>query len=235
MNAAQVRAKARMAQNRREAEIEEEELESGELNLVPYLDIVTNVMLFLLATVTSGLVLGTINSSLPEYAGQTGGTQPLPVPGEETPIQLVVAVTKPEILIFSLSGLEGNLKEPRLRSTAKTPGKLYDYRKVTQVANEIVEKHWPGKPVMSTVNGLPKCLDDQNHALPDNGCRPDKSTEVFLMVDKDIPYEAVIATMDALRQNCIEYAPKTDDKSPDTCKKVGAMLFPGVIFSSGIQ
>ena len=61
MNAAQVRAKARMAMKRREEEIENEEMEGGELNLVPYLDIVTNVMLFLLATVTSGLLLGNIN------------------------------------------------------------------------------------------------------------------------------------------------------------------------------
>ena len=45
---------------RREEEIEQEEMEGGELNLVPYLDIVTNVMLFLLATVTSGLILGNI-------------------------------------------------------------------------------------------------------------------------------------------------------------------------------
>ena len=57
MNSAQVSAKARMEMKRREEEIEQEEMEGGELNLVPYLDIVTNVMLFLLATVTSGLIL----------------------------------------------------------------------------------------------------------------------------------------------------------------------------------
>ena len=57
MNAAQVKAKARMAVKRREEHVEDEEMESGELNLVPYLDIVTNIMLFLLATVTSGLIL----------------------------------------------------------------------------------------------------------------------------------------------------------------------------------
>ena len=68
MNAAQVRAKARLAMKRREEQIEDEEMEAGELNLVPYLDIVTNVMLFLLATVTSGLILGNINSALPQYS-----------------------------------------------------------------------------------------------------------------------------------------------------------------------
>src|SRR5688572_20114059 len=99
MNAAQVRGKARMAVKKREEEIEQEETESVELNLVTYLDIVTNVMLFLLATITSGLLIGTINSALPEYAQGGGGAQPTP---EEQPIQLVVAVTKPEVQMFSL-------------------------------------------------------------------------------------------------------------------------------------
>ena len=68
MNAAQVRAKARLAMKRREEDIETEEREGGELNLVPYLDIIPNVVLFLLASVTTGLVLGTVNSSLPEFS-----------------------------------------------------------------------------------------------------------------------------------------------------------------------
>jgi hypothetical protein len=46
VNAAQVRARARMAMRAREEEIEQDEIEGGELNLVPYLDIITNVVLF---------------------------------------------------------------------------------------------------------------------------------------------------------------------------------------------
>jgi biopolymer transport protein TolR len=218
VNASQVRAKARMAQKRREEEIEDDEMEGGELNLVPYLDIVTNVMLFLLATVTSGLLLGTINSALPEYAGNAAGLSGTPPPGTEQPIQLVVAVTRPEILMFSLSGQEGTLQAPKLKAQALKQGEEYDYKKLTEVASEIVERHWPGKPVMSTVNGVAKCLDASGAALPETGCRPEKSTEVFLMVDGNVPYKVVIATMDALRLN-----------------KDGRTLFPGVIFSSGIQ
>ncbi len=37
MNASQVRAKARAAMRRRAEEIEQEEIEGGEINLVPYL------------------------------------------------------------------------------------------------------------------------------------------------------------------------------------------------------
>src|SRR5215831_3347839 len=39
--------------------------EGGELNLVPYLDIVTNVIMFMLATTTFAAALGDINVSSP--------------------------------------------------------------------------------------------------------------------------------------------------------------------------
>lgn len=194
MNAAQVRAKARAAVKRREELIEEEEMESGELNLVPYLDIVTNIMLFLLATITSGLILGNINSALPEYA-ESAGMAPNPADVVEPPIQLVVAVTKPELIVFSISGQEGDLNKPRAKIKAIKPGEEYDYAKLTEVAAEIVRRRWP-----------------------DKASRPPKSTEVVLMADADIPYYAIVSTMDAIRND-----------------KDGTLLFPDVLFSMGIQ
>ena len=55
-SAQRVRTKTRAAIKRREDIIEQDELESGELNLIPYLDMVTNLMLFVLASVTAGLI-----------------------------------------------------------------------------------------------------------------------------------------------------------------------------------
>src|SRR5258708_2054717 len=104
MNAAPGRAKARMAMKRREGEMEQEEIEGGELNLVPYLDIITNVVLFLLASVTIGVVLGTVNSSLPEFSASAAPAETPAGATEEPPLQLVVAVTKSKIQMFSLSG-----------------------------------------------------------------------------------------------------------------------------------
>lgn len=217
MNAAQVRARARMAMRRREDEILQEEIEGGELNLVPYLDIITNVVLFLLASVTTGLVLGTINSALPEYAEGAAPTTPAPNPSDEPELQLVVAVTKTEIQLFSLSGLEGTVTAPKLRIPASKPGQEYDYKKLTDAASEIVKRRWNARPPMGALNGKPACLRDGKQ-VPDAECRPEKATEVFLIVDGDIPYQVVIGTMDAMRE------------APD-----GTVLFPGVIFSSGIQ
>jgi biopolymer transport protein ExbD len=217
VNAAQVRARARMAMKRREEEIEVEEREGGELNLVPYLDIITNVVLFLLASVTTGLVLGTINSALPEYAAGAAPAETTPQPTDEPPLQLVVAVTKTEIQMFSLSGLEGTLAAPRLRIPATQAAVAYDFARLTEAAREIVARRWNDRPVLSVVGDRPACLVG-GQPQPQAACRPEKATEVFLIVDGDIPYETVIATMDALRE------------APD-----GTVLFPGVIFSSGIQ
>ena len=54
LSAQRVRAKTRAAIKRREDLIAQDEMESGELNLIPYLDMVTNLMLFLLASVSAG-------------------------------------------------------------------------------------------------------------------------------------------------------------------------------------
>jgi biopolymer transport protein TolR len=215
MNAAQVRAKARMAMNRREEEIETDEREGGELNLVPYLDIITNVVLFLLASVTTGLVLGTVNSSLPEFSAASASAEAAANPTDEPPIQLVVAVTKKEIQLFSLSGLEGTVQAPKLKLSAQNG--TYPYGKLTEIARDIVKRRWGDKPPTSVVNGKPECLKD-GKAIALDQCRPEKATEVFLVVDGDVRYEVVISAMDALRE------------APD-----GTVLFPGVIFSSGIQ
>ncbi len=194
MNAGQVRAKARMAMKKREEEIEEEEMESGELNLVPYLDIVTNVMLFLLATITSGLVLGNVNTALPEYAASAGAVSGEDQQEQEQPVQLVVAITKPAVLMFSLSGQEGTLQQPKLSIPAKVVGYEYDFKPLTEAIKEIINRRWPDK---------------------DN--RPLGSTEVILMTDGEIPYQAVIGAMDALRE------------------EKGRLLFPDIIFSTGIK
>jgi biopolymer transport protein ExbD len=240
LNAAQVRAKARLAMKRREEEIEQEEMEGGELNLVPYLDIVTNVMLFLLATVTSGLLLGNINSALPQYSSSEGGSKGPADEQTEPPLQMSAWLTQEKIIFFSVSGLEGSFTAPvveiqrkptpsqaeidRLKA-ANTPFQDYEYGKLTTAAAGIIEKRWKGKPPLSVdEKGEPACLDVGAKPLPKGSCRPKGATEVILVVDATIPYHVIISTMDALRQNT--------DKSiayPDS------VLFPDVIFGTGIK
>jgi len=107
--------KTRLAVRRREEDVEQDEIESGEINLIPYLDIVTNLMLFLLASVSAGIVLGQINTMLPDQAPASSVNQANPATNpDDQPLKLVVSVTKEQVILWSVSQREGTLQKPRL-------------------------------------------------------------------------------------------------------------------------
>ena len=182
MNAAQVRAKARLAMKRREEYIEQEELEGGEINLIPYLDIITNLLLFLLASVAAGFILGQINTTLPDHvpADQLKPADPTLKP-DEKPLQLIVSTTKQGMILWSISGLEGTLQAPkaripRLPATRADESPRYDYAALNNTLYEIANRRWRGK------------------------LRNPDTYEIILQCDPDIPYETVVDIMDAVRR-----------------------------------
>src|SRR5262249_48789246 len=84
MTSAQLRNKMRRLREAKEDELEE----SGELNLVPYLDIVTNIVIFLLASVTTyQLGLSNVNVSSPTFGVGSGQEGP-------PPLNLTITVTQ---------------------------------------------------------------------------------------------------------------------------------------------
>jgi biopolymer transport protein ExbD len=196
-----------MAMKRREEDIEQEELEAGELNLVPYLDIVTNLLLFLLASISSGIMFGHINTSLPDHApaNAVDTTDPGKSPDEQ-PLQLVVSVTTTELRVWSISGLEGTLDAPKLRIARRPEGveTAFDYAQLNSALLEIVKRRWP------------------------KGERPDITKSIILQADAKTTYEIIVAVMDNTRS--VVPDPLLPDK-PD----VGLPLFPTVHFSTGFE
>jgi len=199
MNIAQVKAKARTLAARREAEIEQEEIEGGEINLIPYLDIVTNLMLFMLASVAAGFVLGQINTTLPKHAPSSAvsPTKPDENPDEQ-PLQLVVSATPKRVLLWSISKLEGSLSEPKIQIPVMPPargdiGPRFNLQTLNDALVEIAERRY-GKG--TTV-------------------RKDDTYEIILQVDGDIPYKTVIDLMDYMRR-----------KIPADPKKLGPVHSP---------
>lgn len=182
MNSSQVRGKARAAMARREDEVEEEEIQGGEINLIPYLDIVTNLMLFLLASVSSGFILGQIDTTLPDHSSAASKPAVDPaVKPDEQPLQLMVSVTKNRMILWSVSGLEGILQEPKMTAGLVPPENAsdapsYDYIKLNKALLEIATRRWAGKK------------------------RPSATYEILLQADGDIPYETVITVMDHMRR-----------------------------------
>ena len=97
-SAQRVRSKTRNAVRRREDQIEQEEIESGELNLIPYLDMVTNLMLFLLASVSAGIVFTEIDTLLPDKAPSRRPRSPQPNQNpDDQPLKLFVSITNDKI------------------------------------------------------------------------------------------------------------------------------------------
>jgi biopolymer transport protein TolR len=230
MNAAQVRAKARMAMKRREEEVEQEEIESGEINLIPYLDIVTNLMLFLLAAAAAGFILGQINTTLPDHvpADSMAPSDPAKSP-DEKPLQMIVSTTKQGMILWSISGLEGTLESPKARvsrdNTQPDAAPSYDYQALNGALYEIASRRWKGK------------------------IRPIDTYEIILQADPDIPYETIVHILDAVRRKLpaeVKSGQKLPEmKMPKAEKQPGAegkwvatepydpdkhFLFPDVLF-----
>lgn len=232
MNIAKAHAKARMAVKKREEEIETDELESGELNLVPYLDIATNILLFLLASLSSGILFGHINTSLPDHApaSSVGNNDPA-TPPDEQPLQLVVSITPTEIRLWSISGLEGTLTEPKARIAKRPAGaeEAYDYMALNKALKEIVERRWPDADAARPGDDLDtdgnKVVTEEEYAAAK---RPFKTRQLILQADAKTPYETVIAVMDYTR----EVIP-TDPQNPGP--DAHQDLFPNIHFSTGFQ
>ena len=174
------RSQVRAATRRMRDHVEEIEEEAGELNLVPYMDIVTNIIIFLLASVVNQVALGNINVSSPTIqAGGPGDNSDEPPP--KPPLNLTITVGGSGYIVGASGGV--------LPTIPKLANGQYDYKTLTTKLKEIKTN-------------------------PDNA----EETKATFNADANIPYDIVIATLDAMRQ--------ADD---------GKVLFPDVNFAAGIQ
>lgn len=155
--------------------------EGGELNIVPFLDIITNVLMFVLATVTV-----TFTATIDTYPPKAGGATVRP-PTTPT-LGLTILIVNEG---FAVKARGGNVA-PGCNDTGQglAVGKTSD-----------------GKD--HNYDALKKCV----YGLKNSSADFADETSVTISASPNIPYQAVIGTMDAIR--------KTDD---------GKDLFPDVNF-----
>ncbi|HEY5937816.1 MAG TPA: biopolymer transporter ExbD [Kofleriaceae bacterium] len=204
-SAQRVRSKTRAAVRRREEVVEQEEMEGGEINLIPYLDIVTNLMLFLLASVTAGLVLVQIDTTLPDKAPPSQGPPKPQTNPDEQPLTLVLSVKRDEALLFSLNGLEGNINAPK--ATFRRTGRIGeacdgDYmcekaacNKEARVCIESKEELHPVFDYRAINNALIEIAERRYN----NKVRKLPTYSIILQADKSIPYSTIASLMTAMR------------------------------------
>jgi biopolymer transport protein ExbD len=155
-----------------------EEEEAGELNIVPYLDILMNLILFMLLSINGLAAFGILNVSAPGYGGPSTTVAPQENP-EQPHLVLSVLISKKGHFVNSQNAILGEDGAPTI--PLKADGS-YDYAALNAQMVKI------------------------KSAFP-------TETKVIVAADADTPYDALIQTMDALRE--------TQDKSH-------RLLFPDV-------
>jgi biopolymer transport protein TolR len=125
------RSQVRATMRRMRDHVEEIEEEAGELNLVPYMDIVTNIIIFLLASVVNQVALGNVNVSVPSISAG-GGPSADDTPPEKPPLNLTVSVGATGITVAASGGV--------LPIIPKLPTGQYDYKTLTTKLLEIKAK-----------------------------------------------------------------------------------------------
>jgi biopolymer transport protein TolR len=121
------RGQVRAAIRRMKAHHDDLEEETGEINLVPYMDIVTNIIIFLLASVVNQVALGNVNVSVPTLSsGGSAATEDQP---QKPPLNLTVTVGATGFTIAASGGV--------LPLIAKLPSGQYDYKQLTKKLVEI--------------------------------------------------------------------------------------------------
>ncbi len=121
------RGQVRAAMRRMKDHNEEIEEETGEINLVPYMDIVTNIIIFLLASVVNQVALGNVNVSVPTLS--SGGGSAADDKPDKAPLNLTVSVGATGFTIAASGGV--------LPVIAKLPNGQYDYAQLTKKLLEI--------------------------------------------------------------------------------------------------
>ena len=215
-SAQRVRAKTRAAVKRREDQVEQDEMESGELNLIPYLDMVTNLMLFLLASISAGIIYTQIDTMLPDKAPpQTSITQPAQTNPDDQPLKLVVSVTRDKMLLWSISGLEGTLQAPKqVFPRTGHDGDSCDgpymcesgYCSPTRKCTAPPPDHPPVAPTpVFDYRGLSNALYEIANRRYTGKTRKQDTYQIILMADGSIPYATIASVMAAMRCKMPEF------------------------------
>jgi biopolymer transport protein ExbD len=113
-----------------------EEEHTGELNIVPYLDVVVNLVMFMLLSMTGLVSLGVLNVSAPSLAAEGAAEKP-----ERPPLLLTVAVGRQGFHVAA-AGVAGDAAAASADGTPTVPLRdgAYDYAALTEHLKRIKEQ-----------------------------------------------------------------------------------------------
>lgn len=180
----------------------------GELNIIPFLDVVMNIIIFLLATVQAVLAIAQLDAQLPSLGRRVGQQQ---LDDGQTSLNLSVTITRSGIIVAGSGGKLApgcsQTQSGRVITVPAINGRLiWHVESTVVVAGQSQPTHRAGP----TTRAIIDCLRTIKREYPDE-------TQVILSADPEIEFEHLIGAMDALRG---------DGPEP---------LFPDVLLSAGVR
>ena len=151
-----------------------EEEDVGELNIVPYLDILMNLIIFMLLSMTGLAAFGILNVNAPNYGGPSAGANP---DDPNTPkLLLTVGISNKGFYVAAVGGVLGAAAE----NAPAAPGQ----------GEPTIPKKADGTYDYAALNAQMVTI---KKTFP-------TESKVIVAAQNEIPYEALVATMDALRE-----------------------------------
>ena len=148
----------------------------GELNIVPYLDVVVNLVMFMLLSMTGLISLGVLNVSAPKATTEATTAAPENAPK----LLLAIAVSPKGFFVMGAGGVLGTDASPKEAERPPT---------VPLKANEKGE-------LVYDYAGLNTELAKIKEKFPNE-------TQVILSADWQVPYDTLVQTMDACREQTV--------------------------------
>jgi biopolymer transport protein TolR len=153
---------------------------AGELNIVPFLDIVVNIIMFLLTLTAYIVATAELDARLPVTSrGGRGGVRP------EATLNLSVTIAENGIIV---AGSGGKLAPG---CTQMQSGRVIT---VPNLSNPQADNDGDGQPDVYDWRALTRCLVTVKGQFPDEN-------QVILSADPNVEYRHLIAAMDAVRAN----------------------------------
>src|SRR5512138_1489749 len=161
-----------------------EEEHAGELNIVPYLDVVVNLVMFMLLSMTGLIALGVLNVSAPKIGGDAAGAG---AADNQPKLLLTVAIAKQGFYVAGAGGVLG--QDAATPSSTRPP---------------TIPLRTDGKYDFAALSEQMKKIKDQ---FPNE-------TAVILSADPEIVYDVLIQTMDACREATVTRPDGTSERRP---------------------
>lgn len=175
-----IRQKAYIRKRSKPPDLDPSEM-AGELNIVPFLDIVVNIIMFLLATTAAVLTVVQLEAHLPTLSrGRSRGTT-------ETGSSLNLSVTISEEGII-VAGSGGKLAPG---CTNMQSGRVIT---VPLLPNPNVDENGDGLPDVYDWAGLTRCLSVVHTTFPDE-------RQSILTADPNVEYRHLVRAMDSMRSD----------------------------------